>query len=219
VIRDSAVNLYGTTDRGGAYWYHPHVHGLTESAVQGGASGAIVVEGIQSLQPGLVGLPERVLVIRDQVLPSGSSATAAGEPPAWEVSIKYVPIPYPSYPPAVLEMKPEQKQFWRVLNASADTIIDLQLQYDHVPQILQLAALDGVPVDSQDGTAQGKLIPKTDILLPPAGRAEFIVTGPSATVQQAILETSQGRSGASRPPSVVATARVRMGMRAAEGAR
>ncbi len=31
----------------GLYAYHPHVHGLTEAAILGGASGAIVVEGIQ----------------------------------------------------------------------------------------------------------------------------------------------------------------------------
>lgn len=35
----------------GLYWYHPHAHMLVESALQGGASGAIVVEGIESLQP------------------------------------------------------------------------------------------------------------------------------------------------------------------------
>ena len=27
----------------GLYWYHPHIHGIAEPAVQGGASGAIVV--------------------------------------------------------------------------------------------------------------------------------------------------------------------------------
>ena len=53
-------------------------------------------------------------------------------------------------------MKPGEKQFWRVLNASADTIIDLQLQYDGTPQPLEVVALDGVPTGSQDGTSRGK---------------------------------------------------------------
>ena len=35
----------------GLYWYHPHVHGQSEQAVKGGASGAIVVDGIENLQP------------------------------------------------------------------------------------------------------------------------------------------------------------------------
>jgi FtsP/CotA-like multicopper oxidase with cupredoxin domain len=31
----------------GLYWYHPHVHGLTSAQVLGGASGALIVEGIE----------------------------------------------------------------------------------------------------------------------------------------------------------------------------
>ena len=46
----------------GLYWYHPHVHGIAEAAVQGGASGAIIVEGIADIQPAVSGLPERVLI-------------------------------------------------------------------------------------------------------------------------------------------------------------
>src|SRR6266853_1716475 len=49
----------------GLYWYHPHVHALTERAVLGGASGALVVNGIQNVQPAVAGLPPRILVIRD----------------------------------------------------------------------------------------------------------------------------------------------------------
>jgi FtsP/CotA-like multicopper oxidase with cupredoxin domain len=52
----------------GLYWYHPHVHGLSSAQVLGGASGALVIEGIERANPQLAGLPERVLVIRDQEL-------------------------------------------------------------------------------------------------------------------------------------------------------
>jgi FtsP/CotA-like multicopper oxidase with cupredoxin domain len=75
------------------------------------------------------------------------------------------------------------------LNASADTILDIQLQYDGKPQPLQIVALDGVPTGSQDGTAIGKTVTQTDILLAPAARAEFIVTGPALSVQNATLLT------------------------------
>jgi hypothetical protein len=84
-------------------------------------------------------------------------------------------------------MKPSHKQFGRVLNALADTIIDLQLLYDGTPQPLRVVALDGVPTGSQDGTSRGKSVTETDILLAPAARAEFIKTGPSANVQNATL--------------------------------
>jgi hypothetical protein len=82
-------------------------------------------------------------------------------------------------------MKPSQKEFCRVANASANTIMDLQLQFDGVAQPLQIVALDGVPTGSQDGTRRGKLVTKSDILIPPAGRAEFIVSGPSVQVRSA----------------------------------
>ncbi len=194
----------------GLYWYHPHVHGIAEAAVQGGASAAIVVEGIQNIQPAGAGMPQRVLVIRDQVLPANSPAPG-GSVPSWDVSVNYVPILFPNFTPAVMFMKPGQKQFWRVSNSAADTIIDLQLQFDGVPQTLQEVALDGVPTGSQDGTAQGKLVPKKDILIPPAGRAEFIVTGPAATVKNATLMTlgidtgPQGDNDPQRPLIAIRT--------------
>jgi hypothetical protein len=63
------------------------------------------------------------------------------------------------------------------------------LKYDGVAQPLEVAALDGVATGSQDGTRRGKLITMQHVILPPAGRAEFIVNGPSAKLRRAILET------------------------------
>ena len=40
----------------GLYWYHPHIHGITEHTVQGGASGAIIVDGIENIQLAVSGL-------------------------------------------------------------------------------------------------------------------------------------------------------------------
>jgi FtsP/CotA-like multicopper oxidase with cupredoxin domain len=171
----------------GLYWYHPHVHGISEAAVQGGASGALIVEGIQNVNPVVSGLPQQVLIIRDNPVPG--NPTPGGSIPSWDISLNYVPVPSPAFTPAVIQMKPSEKQFWRVLNASADTIIDLQLQYDGTPQPLEVVALDGVPTGSQDGTSRGKSFSETDILLAPAARAEFIVTGPSTSVQNATLMT------------------------------
>jgi FtsP/CotA-like multicopper oxidase with cupredoxin domain len=190
----------------GLYWYHPHVHGISESALQGGATGAIVVQGLANLQPAVKGLTQRILLIRDQ--------TGAGNPgvdpnaPSWDVTLNYVPIPYPSYPPAVIQMKPGQKQLWRVVNSCADTITDLQLLYDGVPQTLQVVGLDGVPTGSQDGTRRGKSVNLTDILLAPAARAEFIVTGPATSVKNATLMTlgiDTGPEGDATPPRPLAT--------------
>ena len=191
----------------GLYWYHPHIHGISEAAVQGGASGALIVEGIQNVNPEAAELPQQILVIRDNLVPG--NPTPGGNIPSWDISLNYVPIAYPDFTPAVIQLKPSQKQLWRVLNASADTIIDLQLQYDGAPQSLQVVALDGVPTGSQDGTSVGKSLTQTDILLAPAARAEFIVTGPATSVQNATLLTlnvdtgPDGDNDPTRPIAVI----------------
>jgi len=179
----------------GLYWYHPHVHGLAEAAVQGGASGAIVVRGIADVQPVVAGLPEQILIIRDQVTPPnappiGSTLPCGGIQPSWDISVNYVQVLASNcFVPASLTMKPGERQFWRVSNSSADTILDLQVVYDGVPQTIELVGIDGVPTGSQDGTRTGTLLPVTDVLVPPAGRVEFIMTGPAATVRKAIFQT------------------------------
>jgi FtsP/CotA-like multicopper oxidase with cupredoxin domain len=190
----------------GLYWYHPHVHGIAEAAVQGGASGAIIVEGIENVNPAVAGLRERVMIIRDNPVPG--SPTPGGAVPSWDISVNYIPIPYPAFTPAVISMQPGEQQFWRVANATADTILDLQVQYDGVPQPLQVIGLDGVPIGSQDGTGRGHAVTQTDILLAPAARAEFIVTAPGAHVRNATfltLNIDTGPDGDNDPQRPIGT--------------
>jgi FtsP/CotA-like multicopper oxidase with cupredoxin domain len=196
----------------GLYWYHPHVHGLNKAQVLGGGSGALVVEGIEAVNDFVSGLPERVLVIRDQELinpnaqpvPSASmpppivlrdaegdilnTGTGTGKP-AKDLSLNFVPISFPEYQPAVINMRPLERQLWRVLNASAITYIDLQVLFNDTAQSLGVVALDGVPVN-QNGNDQKRVVWKSHILLPPAGRAEFVVNGPPEGVRGSLVTRS-----------------------------
>jgi FtsP/CotA-like multicopper oxidase with cupredoxin domain len=201
----------------GLYWYHPHIHGIAEAAVQGGASGAIIVGGIANFQPAVAGLPERVLVVRDQ--PVAGTPAPGGIIPSWDVTLNYVPISYvtsptPGFTPSIIKMQTGGKEFWRVTNSSADTILDLQLLYDNVAQPLKLVAIDGVPIGSQDGTVPGQTLTQTDILIAPAGRAEFIVTAPSASVKSAVFQTlnidtgPDGDNDPTRPLAVIQSSSV-----------
>jgi FtsP/CotA-like multicopper oxidase with cupredoxin domain len=187
----------------GLYWYHPHVHGLAEDALLGGATGAIEVEGIANIQPAVSGLPERFFVFRDQVLAhTGSGA------PGHDVSVNYVPVPFPDFTPGVIQTGAGTQEFWRVVNASADTEADLEIVYDRKAQPLQIVALDGVPTGSQDGKRQGTIVHDNDVFLPPGGRAEFIVTTPSASVKTATLVTKfvdTGHGGDATPQRTLAT--------------
>jgi len=171
----------------GLYWYHPHVHGIAEAAVQGGASGLIVVDGIERVQPALAGLPERVLVVRDQTV--AGHAMPGGAVPSWDVSLNDVSIASPALTPAVIRMAGHGREFWRLANASADTILDLQLAYDGAVQPLDIVALDGVPTGSQDGNRHGHPVRMDHILLPPAGRAEFVIPPPPPGTKLAVLRT------------------------------
>jgi FtsP/CotA-like multicopper oxidase with cupredoxin domain len=182
----------------GMYWYHPHVHGVSSVAVTGGASGAIEVEGIAAIQPAVAGLPERFLVIRDLSVASSGPVITTTHPivaPFWDISTNYVPVEYPIEKPAILKMHAGEKEFWRVVNAAANTVLDLQLKFDGVQQPLQIVAFDGVPTGSQDGKKQGTIVTQNDILIPPAGRAEFIVTAPTSAVKNAQFSTETIDSG------------------------
>ena len=193
----------------GLYWYHPHVHGMAEAAVQGGASGAIIVEGIANVSPIVTGLPVRTLILRDNLVPGAPDPD--DDTPSWDLSLNYIPVAYPEYTPVVILARPRHRQFWRILNASADTITDLQLQYDGVPQPFELVSLDGVPLGSQDGLREGRPSTRTHVVLPPAARAEIIVTAPSLAVKKALLLTREidtGPDGDSDPQRPLASIEV-----------
>ena len=184
----------------GLYWYHPHIHGFSTPQVLGGASGALIIEGIEQANPQVAGLPERVLVIRDQNLLNPDAPPASSEPvvprmlidrdgdaanngtgfgkPAKDLSINYVPVPYPDYPPALISIHPHERQLWRVLNASAITYLNLAVLFNRKPQPLGIVALDGVPLNA-NGNAANQIEPRDHIGVPPGGRVEFIVEGPA----------------------------------------
>jgi FtsP/CotA-like multicopper oxidase with cupredoxin domain len=212
----------------GLYWYHPHVHGLTSAQVLGGASGALIVEGIERANPLLAGLAERVLVIRDQELLNPDAAPVqtdsmpppmvlrdaegdilntgtGGGKPAKDLSINFVPVPYPSYAPAVIRLRPGERQLWRILNASAITYLDLQLLVDNQLQALGVVGLDGVPTSEK--SADTRIVWQSHALVPPAGRIEFIVKGPSAGVQASLVTRTvdTGPVGENDPTRPLAT--------------
>jgi FtsP/CotA-like multicopper oxidase with cupredoxin domain len=182
----------------GLYWYHPHIHGFSKQQLLGGASGALIVEGIERARPEVAGLPERVFIIRDQDLVHPNALPSASEPvvpkfmvdrdgdaanngtgfgkPAKDLSINYVPVPYPDYPPGIITMRPGERQLWRVLNASAITYLNLAVLYNGSPQPLGIVAMDGVPIDQNGRT--DSVIWQMHLGIPPGARVEFIVKGP-----------------------------------------
>jgi FtsP/CotA-like multicopper oxidase with cupredoxin domain len=198
----------------GLYWYHPHIHGFSSRQVLGGASGALIVEGIERATPELAGLAERVLVVRDQDLLNPDAPPSPGEPaaqalldrdgdaantgtgggrPAKDLSVNYVPVPYPDYPHALVRMRPGERQLWRVLNASSVTYLNLALLYKRGthfrPEWFGVVGIDGVPLSTSG--AHGHVIEWRDgVVVPPGARVEFILNGPPLGVPAMLVTRS-----------------------------
>ena len=190
----------------GLYWYHPHIHGFSSRQVAGGASGALIIEGLERSNREVAGLPERVLVIRDQDLLNPQAAQSAADVaaqamldrdgdaantgtgtgrPAKDLSVNFVPIPYPDYPTATVAMKPDERQLWRVLNASSVTYLNIATLYKRGPRFranwIGVVAIDGVPL-STSGSVGHATEWRDSIVVSPGGCVEFIVVGPPAGV-------------------------------------
>ncbi len=212
----------------GLYWYHPHIHGFSSKQVTGGASGAMIIEGLERAIPEVAGLPERVLVIRDLNLMHPDAPPSTSEPvvprpildpdgdvannntgfgkPARDLSVNFVPAPYPDYTPARILMRPRERQLWRVLNASAITYVHLSLLYDKVAQNLGVVALDGVPVNQGDASAPH--VKSVDhLVVPPGSRAEFIIEGPPVGVNGLLISRviNTGQDGENDPNRALAS--------------
>lgn len=212
----------------GLNWYHPHIHGFSSKQVGGGASGALIVEGLERAIPEVAGLPERVLVIRDLALMNPDAQPSSAEPvipkpmldpdgdvannnagygkPARDLSVNFVAAPYPDYTPAKITLKPKERQLWRVLNAAAITYVHLTLLYDKVPQNVGVVAIDGVPVNFGDPSAPHIKI-LDHIVIPPGSRSEFIVEGPAAGTQALLITRmiDTGQDGENDPNRTLAS--------------
>src|SRR6478672_6679454 len=158
----------------GLYWYHTHPHG--ESYIQDldGMSGAIVVEGVDRYVPEVLNMRERILVLRDLVLPTDAAqqkrvmesvsmqTTQCGSAPekperAFTVNGSLRPQ---------IDIAPRERQFWRIVNASPDRYADLEV--DSVS--LDVVALDGMPLAYHDPSIRKRSM--SHVLVPPAGRVE-----------------------------------------------
>jgi suppressor of ftsI len=192
----------------GLYWYHTHSHG--ESYVQDldGMSGAIIVEGTERYLPEVLHMRERILVLRDLVLPNDAAERktvmasvamqttqcgSAEERPERAFTINGVVRPQ-------IDISPGERQFWRIVNASPDLYADLELDSGS----FEVVALDGMPLAYHDPSVRKRSM--SHILVPPAGRVEAIVTGPPADSHAALRTRcfDTGADGDSNPAMILA---------------
>jgi FtsP/CotA-like multicopper oxidase with cupredoxin domain len=176
----------------GLYWYHAHPHGLSSYEVGNGMAGAIVVEGIANVVPQTAGLRERVIVLGD--VPNDPSFEA-GEDSVLRRSAKVrrnvqdsddltggnACAPETDATPMIngatmasIGIKPGETELFRIVNTSGHRHFDISVDGKQ----LQLVAQDGVPIGTYPGAPATLAV--SDVVIPPAGRAEFLVTGGTA---------------------------------------
>jgi len=190
----------------GLYWYHTHPHGESEQQVVDGMSGAIIVEGIERYAPMIRGLPEKVLILRGPSIKQDASGQAAlkkveavvagcgnSEPPERILTIN-------GDLRQAIGIAPGERQFWRIVNASADRYADVQVDGES----WEIVALDGAPLAYHNPEHPVRV--SEHVLLPPASRLEAIVTGPPAGSPAALRTrcVDAGPDGDSTPAMVLA---------------
>jgi suppressor of ftsI len=191
----------------GLFWYHTHPHGESHRQVLDGMSGAIVIEGMERYVPEVARLRERVMVVRGRSIerdPNAAALKRAVEIPAKGCGAEGQPVAEIFTVNGVvrpqIEIAPNERQFWRIVNASADRYLDLQL----AGQTFEIVALDGMPLAYHDPKRPTRT---TDhLLVAPAGRLEAIVTGPPPGTHRALrtLCVNTGPEGDPNPEMVLA---------------
>jgi len=191
----------------GLFWYHTHPHGESHRQVLDGMSGAIVIEGMERYVPEVQHLRERVIVVRGRSIEHDPNAdelrkyveipskTCGGEDEAPEEVFTVNEALRPQ-----IEISPKERQFWRIVNASADRYLDLRLD----AALLEIVALDGMPLAYHD--PQHPTRTTNHLLVAPAGRVEAIVTGPPLAGHAALrtLCVDTGPAGDPNPGMVLA---------------
>jgi suppressor of ftsI len=146
----------------GTYWYHVHLHGLTEGQVMGGLSGLLVVEGLERLLPRpLRHVKQRQLAIRnlqtdgDAVVTDGESIDPTA-PTALLVNGLLLPR---------LSLRSGETQLWRIGNVGSDLFYDVSLA-GHVMTVI-----------AEDGSPVWRVHRASHLVLAPGKRYDVLVTG------------------------------------------
>jgi FtsP/CotA-like multicopper oxidase with cupredoxin domain len=151
---------------------------------------------------------ERILVLRDLILPNeGTDRESIMKKVAMQTTQCGTAPEKPERAFTVngtlrpnIDIARGERQFWRIVNASPDLYADLELD----SRSFEVVALDGMPLAYHDPSIRTRSM--SHVLVPPAGRVEAIVTGPSADSHAALRTRcfDTGPDGDSNPAMILA---------------
>ncbi len=147
----------------GSHWYHAHKHGAAAFQMAGGMAGALIVEE----PPGAEiapGAKDLVWVVHE-LLGDDAAKLYTRNPPPQRFYVNGADQP-------TLDLRPGEVQRWRVINATgtlagygAFKLLDAAGQ----AQPMHLVAVDGITFYGHSPQ------PKTEWVIPPGGRADFLI--------------------------------------------
>jgi FtsP/CotA-like multicopper oxidase with cupredoxin domain len=148
----------------GLFWYHDHTHGRADAHVMAGLSGALLVDGFAAEIPGLGGVAQKLLVLKDYTAPGCSGAWLKGQLHCRVLSVDGIEGFNGS-------LQPGETQLWRICNQGADLTIHLSLPGFS----LKIVGRDGLPA------ARAEAVASIDVM--PASRLDVLVTAGAVSGQ------------------------------------
>jgi FtsP/CotA-like multicopper oxidase with cupredoxin domain len=168
----------------GLYWYHAHLHGLSEGQIRGGLSGAIVVEGLAERFPELAGLGEDLFVLKDIEYDESTDPIIEDQFHELIQSINGSTM-------IEKRLRPGETRLWRFGNQSANLYFHLGV------------AGHKFRVVAEDGIAVQNAIDLDRLDIKPAARLEVLVTGGAPGVYDLVSYGVPTGAGAAFSPNRV----------------
>lgn len=196
VFRDTAAGQTGQyvlqippDHEPGLYWYHSHLHGLSEGEVFGGLSGMLVVTGLTDLlPPSLQNVQQHYLALRDFQVQGGAIPRTNIDSGAATTRVVNGQL-NPS-----ITIRPGETQLWHVANIGADIWYDIELP----GHTMHVVAEDADPV--------WRVWEAEHLVMPPGKRFEVLIQGAApGTYDFRTRAYDQGSAGDQYPEARLAT--------------
>ncbi len=151
--------LIPVTQPPGVYWYHSHIHGMSEQQVMEGLSAALVVEGPNETEAALNGMPARLFVLKDMTFADDTGdATIDDELHGLIQSIN-------GHLETTETIRPGETRVWRFTNQSANLPFHIAVR----GHSFRVIAEDG------EATLDRRTVDVLDIM--PGSRVDVLVAG------------------------------------------
>ncbi len=162
----------------GLFWYHDHLHGITEAHVAAGLGGAFLIDGFPAGFGGIGDSAEKLLVAKDVAVPGCQGAILKSELHCRLISINGLTDWHTT-------MAPGSTQLWRICNQGANLWVHLA-----VPGAL-------LRIIGRDGTPAEHVTDADTIDVMPASRMDILVTAKAAGTLHLLAKNLMTGSGKS----------------------